>query len=36
MSTLQADRSYSESCINVFYADLSDWVYYATTSRVLS
>ena len=36
MSTLQADRAYSESCINVFYADLSDWVYYATTSRVLS
>ena len=35
-STIQADRAYSESCINVFYSDLSDWVYYASTSRVLS
>ena len=36
MSTLEADRAYSESCINSFYSDLSDWVYYASTSRVLS
>lgn len=36
LSTLEAERAYSESCTNSVYSDLADWVYYAMTSRVLS
>ena len=36
LSTLEAERAYSESCTNAVYSDLADWVYYAMTSRVLS
>jgi prepilin-type N-terminal cleavage/methylation domain-containing protein len=36
LSTLDADRAYSESCTNAIYSDLADWVYYAATSRVLA
>lgn len=36
ISSLDADRAYSESCTNALYSDLANWVYYASTSRVLS
>ncbi len=36
LSTLDAERAYSESCTNAIYSDLADWVYYASTSRVLA
>ena len=36
LSTLDAERAYSESCTNSIYSDLADWVYYASTSRVLA
>jgi hypothetical protein len=36
LSTLDADRAYSESCTNAVYSDLAEWVYYASTSRVLA
>ena len=36
LSTLDADRAYTEGCTNAVFSDLADWVYYASTSRVLS
>jgi prepilin-type N-terminal cleavage/methylation domain-containing protein len=36
LSSLDADRAYTEGCTNAVFSDLADWVYYASTSRVLS
>lgn len=36
LTTLDADKYYSESCVNTLYAPLSEWVYYAATSKQLS
>lgn len=36
LSSLDADRVYTESCTNAVFSDLADWVYYASTSRIIS
>lgn len=36
LSTLSTDKYYSESCVNTLYGPLSEWVYYAATSKLLS
>lgn len=35
-SSINADRYYTESCVNEFYGPLSQWVSYASTSKILS
>lgn len=35
-SSINADRYYSESCVNEFYGPLSEWVNYASMSKILS
>ena len=36
LSSLDADKYYSESCVNTLYAPISEWVYWASTSKILS
>ena len=36
LSSLDADRVYSEGCTNALFSDISSMIYYASTSRVLS
>lgn len=36
LSWMGADRFNAESCVNAFYAPLSEWIYYASSSRMLS
>ncbi len=36
LTTLDANKYYSESCVNLLYGPLNEWVYYAATSKQLS
>gem|GEM_PF-1082425 len=36
MTTLDANKYYSESCVNLLYGPLNEWVYYAAMSKQLS
>ena len=36
LTTLDANKYYSESCVNLLYGPLNEWVYYAAMSKQLS
>lgn len=36
LSTIGADKFGAESCLNTLYGPLSEWVYYASSSKILS
>ena len=36
LTTLDANKYYSESCVNLLYGPLNEWGYYAATSKQLS
>lgn len=36
LALFDSDKYYSESCVNTLYGPLSEWIYYAATSKSLS